>query len=52
MESTFEKVIKAKEQKGEIKYLSVEDSRKIDRIVSDALCITNPGRGITPYKNI
>jgi hypothetical protein len=52
MESTFDKAVKAKEQKGEIKYLSVEDSRRIDRIVSDALGITIPGRGITPYKNI
>lgn len=50
MESTFEKALKAKEQRGEVIYLSVKVSRKIDRIVSDAMGRTVPGMGITPYK--
>lgn len=52
MESTFEKALKAKEQRGEVSYLSVEASRKIDQAISDAFGLTVTGRGITPYKNI
>ena len=50
MESTFEKALKAKEQRGEVVYLSVEDSRKIDQAISDALGLTVPGTAITSLK--
>jgi hypothetical protein len=51
VESTFDKAVKAKEKQGKVIRLSVKVSRKIDQMISDALCRTIPGRGITPYKH-
>lgn len=50
IQSTYDKALKAKEKEGKVVHLSVQVSRKIDQMISDALCRTIAGRGVTPYK--
>ena len=50
IQSTYDKALKVKEKEGKVVRLSVQVSRKIDQMISDALCRTIAGRGVTPYK--
>ena len=40
IQSTFDKALEAKEKEGKVVHLSIQVSRKIDKMISDTLCRT------------